>query len=208
MNPTQTTPDSLALVNIDTARRLLKAPDLIAAMYVLPENPAWVDTIAENIRANVENVQALTPTEAIDQARQALAVFNIIMLSGAVLAVFVGGLAVINTMIMSVNERRHEIGLKKAVGATDGEIVREHLLEAAVIGFLGGVIGLLLGWGLAGLLNLVTAQAMGGSAIFNVTPRLMLVAIGFAMLLGMLAGFYPAWSAARLDPVKALRVDS
>lgn len=208
MNPTQTTPDSLALVNIDTARRLLKAPDLIAAMYVLPENPAWVDTIAENIRANVENVQALTPTEAINQARQALAVFNIIMLSGAVLAVFVGGLAVINTMIMSVNERRHEIGLKKAVGATDGEIVREHLLEAAVIGFLGGVIGLLLGWGLAGLLNLVTAQAMGGSAIFNVTPRLMLVAIGFAMLLGMLAGFYPAWSAARLDPVKALRVDS
>lgn len=94
------------------------------------------------------------------------------------------------------------------MGATDGEIVREHLLEAAVIGFLGGVIGLLLGWGLAGLLNLVTAQAMGGSAIFNVTPRLMLVAIGFAMLLGMLAGFYPAWSAARLDPVKALRVDS
>ncbi|OQY81339.1 MAG: hypothetical protein B6D41_19795 [Chloroflexi bacterium UTCFX4] len=208
MNPTQTTPDSIAMVNLDTVRRLLQAPDLIAAMYVIPENPALVDTIAQNIRDNVDNVQVFTPQEAAAQAQQALAVFNVILVGGAVLAVFVGGLAVINTMIMSVNERRHEIGLKKAVGAPDGEIVREYLFEAAVIGFIGGVVGLLLGWGLATLLNAVTAQTLGGSSIFNVTPRLMVIAIAFAMLLGMLAGLYPAWNAARLDPVKALRVDS
>lgn len=208
MNPTQTTPDSIAMVNLDTVRRLLKAPDIIAAMYVMPENPALVDTIAKNIRDNVENVQVFTPQEAAAQAQQALAVFNVILVGGAVLAVFVGGLAVINTMIMSVNERRHEIGLKKAVGASDGEIVREYLLEAAMIGFVGGIVGLLLGWGLASLLNAVTSQALGGSSIFNVTPRLMLVSITFAMVLGMIAGFYPAWNAARLDPVKALRVDS
>ena len=208
MNPTQTTPDSIAMVNLETVRRLLKAPDLIAAMYVMPENPALVNTIAKNIRDNVENVQVFTPAEAAAQAQQALAVFNVILVGGAVLAVFVGGLAVINTMIMSVNERRHEIGLKKAVGASDGEIVREYLLEAAMIGFVGGIIGLLLGWGLATLLNAVTSQALGGSSIFNVTPRLMLVALSFAMILGMIAGFYPAWNAARLDPVKALRVDS
>lgn len=208
MNPTQTTPDSIAMINLDTVRRLLKSPELIASMYVMPENPALVDTIAKNIRDNVENVQVFTPKEAAAQAQQSLAVFNVILVGGAVLAVFVGGLAVINTMIMSVNERRHEIGLKKAVGAPDGEIVREYLLEAAMIGFAGGVIGLMLGWALASLLNAVTSQALGGSSIFNVTPRLMLVSIGFAMLLGMIAGFYPAWNAARLDPVKALRVDS
>jgi putative ABC transport system permease protein len=208
MNPTQTTPDSIAMVNLDTVRRLLKAPEIIAAMYVMPENPALVDTIAKNIRDNVENVQVFTPAEAAAQAQQALAVFNVILIGGAVLAVFVGGLAVINTMIMSVNERRHEIGLKKAVGASDGEIVREYLLEAAMIGFIGGIVGLLLGWGLATLLNAVTSQALGGSSIFNVTPRLMLVSIAFAMILGMIAGLYPAWNAARLDPVKALRVDS
>jgi putative ABC transport system permease protein len=208
LNETQTTPDNIAMVNLDTVRRLIKAPELIAAMYVVPENPARVDQIAQNIRDNVDNVQVFTPKEAAAQAQQALAVFNVILVGGAVLAVFVGGLAVINTMIMSVNERRHEIGLKKAVGASDGEIVREYLTEAALIGLVGGVIGLVLGWGLATLLNAVTAQALGGSSIFNVTPRLMAVSVGFAVVLGTLAGFYPAWSAARLDPVKALRVDS
>lgn len=208
MEETQTTPDTVALVNLNTVRRLLKAPDLIARIYVTPEDASQVDTIAKNIRDTVDNVTVLTPKEAAATAQQALAVFNVILVGGAVLAVFVGGLAVINTMIMSVNERRHEIGLKKAIGASDREIVFEYLIEAAVIGLLGGVIGLLLGWGLASLLNVVTAQSLGGSGIFNVTPRLMLIAIAFALFLGMLAGFYPAWNAARLDPVKALRVDS
>lgn len=208
INETQTTPDSIAMVNLNTVRRLLKAPELIAAMYVVPEDPNQVDIIANNIRDNVENVQVFTPKEAAAQAQQALVIFNVILVGGAVLAVFVGGLAVINTMIMSVNERRHEIGLKKAVGASDNEIVFEYLVEAAVIGLIGGIVGLLLGWGLAGALNAVTSQALGGSSIFNVTPRLMGVAIGFAVILGMIAGLYPAWHAARLDPVTALRVDS
>ncbi|MCC7164361.1 MAG: ABC transporter permease [Anaerolineae bacterium] len=208
LNETQTTPDNIVMVSLETVRRLLKAPDIIAAIYVLPEDPATVDLIAQRIRETVDNVQVYTPAEAAAQAQQALAVFNVILVGGAVLAVFVGGLAVINTMIMSVNERRHEIGLKKAVGASDGEIVREFVFESAVIGFLGGAIGLLLGWGLASLLNLATSEAMGGSSIFNVTPRLMIIAVAFAVVLGMIAGLYPAWNAARLDPVKALRVDS
>lgn len=208
INETQTTPDSIAMINLDTMRRLIKSPDMIAAMYVVPEDPSQIDTIAKNIRDNVDNVQVFTPKEAAAQAQQALAIFNVILVGGAVLAVFVGGLAVINTMIMSVNERRHEIGLKKAVGASDSEIVREYLIEAAVIGLLGGVIGFTLGWLIAGVLNVATSQALGGSSIFNVTPRLMMIAIGFAIVLGMIAGLYPAWNAARLDPVKALRVDS
>lgn len=208
MNPTQTSPDSLAMVDLETVRRLLKAPDAIASMYVTPQDPAQIDRIAQNIRDHVDNVTVTTPQEAAVQAAQSLVVFNVIIVGGAVLAVFVGGLAVINTMIMSVNERRHEIGLKKAVGASDGEIVREFLLEAAVIGLFGGLIGLGLGWGLATLLNAITSASLGGSTIFNVTPRLAGIALAFAVGLGMIAGFYPAWNAARLDPVQALRVDS
>lgn len=208
MNETQTSPDSEALIPIETVRRLLKAPDMVIAFYVKPEAGANLTHIAAGIKDSVEKVTVTTPEEAGDQARQALAVFNVILVSGAVLAVFVGGLAVINTMIMSVNERRHEIGLKKAVGASDGEIIFEYLAEAALIGLVGGLIGLLLGWGLAGLLNALTAEALGGTPIFTVTPRLALVALAFALTLGTIAGFYPAWNAARLDPVKALRVDS
>lgn len=208
MNETQTSPDSIAMIPLDTVRRLLKAPDMVVAYYVKPEEGANVDAIAAGIKDNLEKVTVTTPKQAGDQARQALAVFNVILVSGAVLAVFVGGLAVINTMIMSVNERRHEIGLKKAVGASDGEIVFEYLMEAALIGLLGGILGFVLGWALAGLLNALTVGALGGTSIFTVTPRLALVALAFAVGLGAVAGFYPAWNAARLDPVKALRVDS
>lgn len=207
MNETHTSPDTLVMVSIETVRRLLKAPDLIAALVVVPDVATQADGVAARIREAVDNVTVQTPKEAIDQARQQLAIFNVILVSGAVLAVFVGGLAVINTMIMSVNERRHEIGLKKAVGASDGEIVREYLAEAATIGLVGGLIGLLLGWGLASLLNTVTGAALG-TTIFTVTPRLAATSLGFAIILGALAGLYPAWNAARLDPVQALRVDS
>jgi putative ABC transport system permease protein len=197
LNETQTTPDYAALMPIDTARRLLKAPDLVAAYYVVPQDPARADALAAELKDALGDVNVQTPKQAIDQTRAALAVFNVILVGGAVLAVFVGGLAVINTMIM-----------KKAVGASDREIVFEYLLEAAVIGLVGGLVGLGLGWGLASLLNAVTSQAVGGTNIFAVTPRLALVALTFAILLGTIAGFYPAWNAARMDPVKALRVDT
>lgn len=208
MEETQTTPDSLAMIPIETVRRLLKAPNLVVAYYVKPDDPDQSMEIAAGIRETLDNVQVQTAQEAGDQARQALALFNVILVSGAVLAVFVGGLAVINTMIMSVNERRHEIGLKKAIGATDREIVVEYLVEAALIGLVGGILGVLLGWGLASVLNTLTTQVLAGASIFTVTPRLVVLSLAFAMGLGALAGLYPAWNAARLDPVNALRVDS
>ena len=88
------------------------------------------------------------------------------------------------------------------------DIAGEFLLEAAVIGLLGGAIGFLLGWGVAGLLNLGAAQALGGTEIFKITPRLAAIAIGFAVVLGVGAGLLPAWGASRLDPVIALREEA
>ncbi len=208
LNETNTTPDNAAVMPLDTVRRVMKSPDLVVAYYVVPQDPAQAERVALELKNALGDVNVQTPKQAIDQARQALAIFNVILVSGAVLAVFVGGLAVINTMIMSVNERRHEIGLKKAIGASDGEIIFEYLLESAMIGLGGGLLGLALGWGVATLLNAAASSALGGSNIFLVTPRLAAIALGFAIGLGMIAGLYPAWNAARLDPVKALRVDS
>jgi putative ABC transport system permease protein len=153
----------------------------------------------------VDTVSVTTPEDAINQARQGLAIFNAILLGGAFLAVIVGGLAVVNTMIMSVSERTQEIGLKKAIGATDGDIIKEYVTEATLIGVFGGLIGIVLGTGLANLLNSTLSQALGGTDIFTVTPRLAAIALVFAVFLGAGAGLLPAWNAARLDPVKALR---
>jgi putative ABC transport system permease protein len=205
MNETQTSPDVMVIVPLDIARRLLKQPTLISSMSVVPQDPREVNALAKRIQAAVDEVKVQTPQDAVDQVRQGLVVFNVILLSGAVLAVVVGGLAVINTMIMSVNERTREIGLKKAIGASDGEIVKEYVMEAAVIGLFGGLIGIGLGTLMANLLNTSVAQALGGTEIFTVTPRLAVIALTFAVVLGAGAGLYPAWNAARLDPVKALR---
>lgn len=207
MKQTETTPDTSVVIPIDIERHILKQPNLIAGVYVVPQQETIVasNALARSIKAQVDTVNVQTVEENLDQIRQSLVVFNVVMLGGAIVAAIVGGLAVINTMIMSVNERTREIGLKKAIGASDGDIIREFLTEAAIIGLFGGLVGMALGTGFANLLNSATAQSLGGTEIFTVTPRLAAVAVAFATILGTGAGLYPAWNAARLNPVQALR---
>ncbi len=207
MQETQTQPDFLVVIPIDVARHILEKPNYVGGAYALPQNdtPAEASALARRIQAEVDTVKVQTLEESLDAVRADMAPFSAILVSGAVIAAIVGGLAVINTMMMSVNERTREIGLKKAIGAGDGEIMREFLAEATFLGLVGGLLGFLLGLGLTAVLNSATAQAVGGVTIFLVTPRLAVVAVGFAVALGSIGGLYPAWSATRLDPVQALR---
>ncbi len=205
LKETQTAPDGWLIAPMDIVQKTIKRPDLISQINVIPEDTSQATPLVAKIQDQVSNVNVQTLDQQLNAIEQGLAVFNAILLSSAVLAAIIGGLAVVNTMIMSVSERTPEIGLKKAIGATNRNIVGEFLLEAAVIGFLGGALGFLLGWGAAGLLNLGASEALGGSEIFKVTPRLAAIAIGLAVSLGVIAGLVPAWNASRLDPVVALR---
>jgi putative ABC transport system permease protein len=207
MEETGTMPDQLAVIPLDIARRTMEMPDVIMSIDVLPADASQAELLADLIEEKISGVEATSLEENIKQIKQQLAVFNVIMMSGALLAAVVGGLAVINTMIMSVNERTREIGVKKAIGATNLDIIKEYLLEAAVIGVIGGILGLGLGTGMANLLNLTAAESLGGTEIFTVTPRLAVIALLFAVGLGSFGGLYPAWRAARLDPVTALRAE-
>ena len=123
------------------------------------------------------------------------------MSGAALLALVVGGLSVINTMLMAVTERVREIGLKKAVGAHVSHILREYLLESVMIGLIGGAIGLLLGWSVTSLINLGSPN----TALFLVTWRLVILSLVFSVGLGAVAGIIPALRASRMDPVRALR---
>lgn len=208
LKETQTAPDGWLIAPMDIVQKTIKRPDLISQINVIPEDTAQATALVAKIKDQVSNVNVQTLDQQLDAIEQGLAVFNAILLSSAVLAAIIGGLAVVNTMIMSVSERTPEIGLKKAIGATNRNIISEFLLEAAVIGLLGGAIGFLLGWGVAALLNLAASEALGGAEIFKITPRLAAVAIGFAVTLGIVAGLLPAWNASRLDPVVALREEA
>jgi len=106
---------------------------------------------------------------------------------------------------MSVAERTREIGIKRAIGGTRGRIIRELVIEAGVIGLIGGLFGLALGALVVVLGN--EAGRSSGTILFELTPGTAIFAVAFSTILGMVAGVIPAWSAARLDPVQALRYE-
>ena len=114
------------------------------------------------------------------------------------ITLIVGGIVVMNIMLVSVTERTFEVGLRKAVGATRRQILLQFLIESAILCALGGVIGLLLSWGITTLITTLASITM------TITLFYIILAITVSSLVGMLAGIYPAFKAARLDPILAL----
>jgi putative ABC transport system permease protein len=208
-------PDNSIAVNLPDAQGLflnslptafkssVKKEDLATSISVLVKDGYNANEVTKQINNKVKDVKALAPDEFKKQVASSVAIFNLIILAVGAIALIVGSFSVINTMIMSVTERIREIGIKKAIGASNLRILREFVLEAAVMGLIGGLIGLALGWGTVRIINFITAPS--GQVIFLTTPRLAIGAVVFSTLLGAFAGLYPAWFAARLDPIKALR---
>ena len=118
-----------------------------------------------------------------------------------VISLFVGGIGVMNIMLVSVTERTREIGLRKAVGAKRAAILSQFLIETLVLSFIGGVLGIGLGWGIAQLVNL-TGQIAAVVDLGTITVAFIVTA-----LVGIFAGLYPAWRASRLRPIEALRYE-
>jgi putative ABC transport system permease protein len=213
LNQTLTAPDSGAFVSLHDAQMLqgdslptalqghVDPYQLMSEVVVYGQPGVNLDTLADRIDAQVPTVQATKPSTVVSAFKSGGAVFTFMTTAAALLALIIGGLSVVNTMLMSVSERVREIGLKKAVGARTRHILTEFVAEAALIGLIGGVVGYLLGFALTTLLN--GSNPSGG--LFLVTPELTALAIGFAVALGAFAGLLPAIRAARMDPVRALR---
>lgn len=221
LNTTRTAPDSFAYVSIPDAQMLfndtlpatfrgpLGATQLAESFTVYGKpgaSPAELDAIANRINQQTTGLKATKPSDSVNAFKSGGAVFTAVTTAAAMLALVIGGLSVVNTMIMAVTERFREIGLKKAVGAHTGHVLREYLAEATVIGLVGGGLGYLLGVILTNVINL--AGRASNLELFLVTPTLTAIALGFSVALGALAGVIPAFRAARLDPVTALRTTS
>jgi putative ABC transport system permease protein len=217
MDKTLTAPDTSIYLTLPDAQRLFwqdlgptmkaayKAEDLVTGFVVYPTAGTDPEALAATINQTVDGVTAMGPSVFQKQIASVTGIFNAILYGIAIIALFVGGLSVVNTMTMSVTERTREIGVRKAIGASDGQIVGQFLAESSVIGLIGGVSGLFLGWLAATVADKVLASR--NLDLFLVSPRLAIGSVLFAVLLGLVSGLYPSLHASRLRPVLALRYE-
>ncbi|MGE5296365.1 MAG: ABC transporter permease, partial [Solirubrobacterales bacterium] len=153
-----------------------------------------------------------TLMDQLDQMRIGFLIMDMFLLAVGMIGITVASLGIVNTMVMSILERYREIGIMKAVGATDGDVQRIFLFESGAIGLLGGTFGL----ALAAVVSLIINEVINVIMVRQHAPRmayfdfpwwLCVGAILFSILVSLLAGLYPTRRAARVDPVVALRHD-
>jgi len=151
-----------------------------------------------------EDFQIMDSQQLIDSSMSIMGTIQIIVVGIAAIALIVGAIGVMNMMFMSVSNRKKEIGTMKAIGATDRQVIMIFLTEAMLMGMIGGVVGAGLGVEIA-LLSSVAATQLDFKLNVAVTPELILFAVLFAGIIGIISGVLPAIRASKMDPVEAMR---
>jgi len=146
-----------------------------------------------------------TNEQTLEDFRKTEVAFKLSLGGVAGISLFVGGIGIMNVMLASINERIREIGVRKAVGARGSDLFLQFLSEAAVISVLGGLIGLAVSMGIVAIMNYVLMQAVPTGVVSKFDWIIMLQGLSFSVVVGLIAGVYPAIRAASLDPIEALR---
>jgi putative ABC transport system permease protein len=143
-----------------------------------------------------------TQTDVLSTATEVERSLQVLVVSIALISLLVGGIGIMNIMLVSVTERTREIGIRKAIGAKRIDILWQFLIESLVVTTFGGVLGVLSG---VSATRIAERFDIGGDNPYSVTPFWVLVGLAVAAATGLVAGVYPAWRASRLDPIEALR---
>lgn len=204
--------DDLIMVPLRTAMYRLFGTDYLSSLSVQIIRNDFVVAAMQEIERTLRRSHRLPPNKENDfiirpqaeweqLAEQTSRLFIMLLLSIAGVSLVVGGIGIMNIMLVSVTERTREIGIRKAVGAKPSNIQLQFLLEAIVLSLVGGGLGVLFG--------IAASYGIGKAAGWNivVTPLSIVLAFGFAAIVGIFFGYYPARKAARLEPVEALRYE-
>jgi putative ABC transport system permease protein len=203
-------PDDRIIIPYTTAMQQIFGIDYLRGIDVQADAEAALDNVQAETRTLLRKQHRIQPdaeddfeihnmAEIRDNANQVTSTFKYLLGGIAAISLLVGGIGIMNIMLVTVTERTREIGIRKAIGATEENILVQFLAESVIISGLGGMIGLGLGVGISNMIPRFTPMTtlVDWSSAF--------LAIAVAASIGIFFGFYPAWRAARLDPIEALR---
>jgi ABC-type antimicrobial peptide transport system permease subunit len=207
--------DSQVMIPVTTAMDRLFGIRFVHAITVKASDPTTVDDATTEIKRELrrrhdirirtgqkDDFLIFSQEEHRKQFREVTMIFQVVLYSIAGISLVVGGIGIMNIMLVSVTERTREIGVRKAVGAQRWDILWQFLIEAGIISLLGGAVGVAVGYAMTDLLEKTTRVIETYT-----TPQVVGWALSMAILTGLSSGIYPAYKASRLDPVEALRYE-
>jgi len=210
--------DSNIYIPLSTAEDLFDVDDEFDFIYVVVQNGFDPNQVSENIEDEMrkdrdldegeENFRVQTFGDILETFNSIFGIVQAVIVGIAAISLLVGGVGIMNTMYMSVLERTKEIGVMKAIGARNSHIMQIFLFESGIYGILGGLIGILMGVGIAKGIELIAAQTLGsGLLVAHISFSLLFGALVFSFVIGALSGIAPAYRASKLHPVDALRYE-
>jgi len=202
----------------DEFRELFQIPERIDFIIVHVENQDDINAIADrtertllksrNLKEENQDFTILTPEELLETIGQVLNIITYFLLGISAISLLVGGVNIANTMFTSVLERTREIGVMKAIGAKNNDILTIFLIEAGILGLVGGILGVVLGFAVNKIIEYIAVVQFSVSYLQTSSPAwLILGSLAFSFLAGALSGLWPAWRATQIKPVEALRYE-
>ena len=210
--------DRLIYIPLDDFNELFNNTDRIDQIIVQVHNSAELKEVAERVEKKLratrhvtektQDFTILTPEELLGTFGTILTILTAFLASIAAIALLVGGIGIATTMYTSVLERTREIGVMKAVGARNSDIVQLFLIEAGLLGLIGGILGVLFGFLVGYIIEYIAVNQLGTTLLQVETPVWLVIScLVFAFLVGAISGIWPAWHASRIKTVDALRYE-
>jgi len=214
--------DELVHMPITTAQEFLTGADYIRWIAVKVKDENLIDQTIEDIRLLLrerhkiynpsgdltkDDFKVVSQKETADVLGQITSIFTVLLSCIAAISLVVGGIGIMNIMLVSVTERTREVGLRKAVGARKKDILLQFLFEAVLLTLIGGVLGIVLGAFISWVTSFVFGQLLNTSWGFLLPLNAVLLGVGVSVAIGLIFGMYPAQKAAKLNPIEALRYE-
>lgn len=205
--------DSVMYILMDDAREIFNEPEEVSIIFTKIKEGYDLEKVAGDIEDKLEDSRGsddftvTTPTKLMESMNTVLNIVKLVLVGIAAISLVIGGIGIMNTMYTSVLERTREIGVMKAIGARNSDIMLIFLIESGILGLVGGVVGCAMGMSIAKVVEMVAHQS--GLTMFNVliTPELIIFSLSFSSIIGCASGVMPARQASLLKPVDALKYE-